>query len=235
MYQQLTKLISDVIIIVINVNKNMLFTLYLFVAPVMSCDWMLDGQKLVSGSWDRTAKLWDFESAQVIHSLEGELAFRYYKLLHPHSSHTLTLHTGHDQELTHVCAHPTQQLLVTSSEDATFRLWDFRAPPIHSVNVFQGHSKAVNSAAFSSREYVVSGSDDHFIKVGKLCTHTHTLSLTHTHTHTHTHTLSHTHRQILHIYNIQTQNNSVTASSSCFLSVLPCAHTYICRSGTFVT
>ena len=74
---------------------------------------------------------------------------------------------GHDQELTHVCAHPTQQLLVTSSLDATFRLWDFRAPPIHSVNVFQGHSKAVNSAVFSLRENVVSGSDDHTVKVMK--------------------------------------------------------------------
>lgn len=72
---------------------------------------------------------------------------------------------GHDQELTHVCAHPQQQLLVTSSTDATFRLWDFRAPPIHSVNVFQGHSKAVNSAVFSLRENVVSGSDDHTVKV----------------------------------------------------------------------
>ncbi len=41
-------------------------------APVMSCDWMPEGKQLVSGSWDRTAKLWDFESAQVIHSLEGE-------------------------------------------------------------------------------------------------------------------------------------------------------------------
>ena len=41
-------------------------------APVISCDWMSEGKKLVSGSWDRTAKLWDFESSQVIHSLEGE-------------------------------------------------------------------------------------------------------------------------------------------------------------------
>ena len=73
--------------------------------------------------------------------------------------------TGHDQELTHVCAHPVQQLLVTSSLDATFRLWDFRAPPIHSVNVFQGHSKAVNSAVFSLQDNVVSGSDDHIVKV----------------------------------------------------------------------
>ena len=89
-----------------------------------------------------------------------------YKHTHdPHLPFPPPFPSGHDQELTHVCAHPTQQLLVTSSEDATFRLWDFRAPPIHSVNVFQGHSKSVNSATFSSREYVVSGSDDHSIKV----------------------------------------------------------------------
>lgn len=48
---------------------------------------------------------------------------------------------GHDQELTHTCTHPSQQLIVTSSTDTTFRLWDFRTPSIHSVNVFQGHSE----------------------------------------------------------------------------------------------
>ncbi len=37
----------------------------------MSCDWLPDGTKLVTASWDRTAKLWDFETAQVIHTLEG--------------------------------------------------------------------------------------------------------------------------------------------------------------------
>ena len=50
----------------------------------------------------------------------------------------------------------------------TTRLWDFRAPPIHSVNVFQGHSKAVNSAVFSMKENVISGSDDHTVKVQQL-------------------------------------------------------------------
>lgn len=48
---------------------------------------------------------------------------------------------GHDQELTHCCTHPTQRLVVTSSRDTTFRLWDFRDPSIHSVNVFQGHTE----------------------------------------------------------------------------------------------
>ncbi|CAI8039990.1 WD repeat-containing protein 37 [Geodia barretti] len=114
-------------------------------APVMACDWLADGHQLVTASWDHTAKLWDIESGQIIHSLEG-----------------------HDQELTHVSAHPTQQLLVTSSVDTTFRLCDFRAPPIHSVNVFQGHSKAVNSCAFSLRDNIVSASDDHSLKIWDL-------------------------------------------------------------------
>lgn len=114
-------------------------------APVMSCDWLPNAQQLVTASWDRTARLWDSEKGLTIHSLEG-----------------------HDQELTHVCAHPSQQLLVTSSQDTTFRLWDFRTPPIHSVNVFQGHSKAVNAAVFSQRDNVISGSDDHTVKIWDL-------------------------------------------------------------------
>ena len=50
----------------------------------------------------------------------------------------------------------------------TIRLWDFRTPPIHSVNVFPGHSKAVNSAVFNMKENVISGSDDHNVKVQHL-------------------------------------------------------------------
>lgn len=44
--------------------------------------------------------------------------------------------SGHDEELTHASAHPTSRLVVTSSKDSTFRLWDFREA-IHSVSVFQ--------------------------------------------------------------------------------------------------
>ena len=50
--------------------------------------------------------------------------------------------TGHDLELTHTATHPSQKLAVTSSRDATFRLWDFRESA-HSVSVFQGHTEYV--------------------------------------------------------------------------------------------
>ena len=34
------------------------------------------------------------------------------------------------------------------------------------MNAFQGHSKAVNTAVFSQKDNVISGSDDHTVKVG---------------------------------------------------------------------
>uniref|UniRef100_A0AAV2JSR0 WD repeat-containing protein 37 n=1 Tax=Knipowitschia caucasica TaxID=637954 RepID=A0AAV2JSR0_KNICA len=74
----------------------------------------------------------------------------------------------HDQELTHCCTHPTQRLVVTASRDTTFRLWDFRDPSIHSVNVFQGHTDTVTSAVFTVGDNVVSGSDDRTVKVWDL-------------------------------------------------------------------
>lgn len=110
---------------------------------------MCDGHRLVTASWDHTARLWDVEKGTVIHTLAGECIAVPSTTSPPPSSHNqpsllhLPWRLGHDQELTHVCMHPKQHLVVTSSHDTTFRLWDFRSPPIHSVNVFQGHSKYV--------------------------------------------------------------------------------------------
>ncbi|CAB0017983.1 unnamed protein product [Nesidiocoris tenuis] len=112
---------------------------------VAHADWMPGGEQVVTASWDRTAALYDVETKELIHSL-----------------------SGHDQELTHTCAHHSQRLVVTSSQDTTFRLWDFREP-IHSVSVFQGHTDSVTSAVFTKREdKVISGSDDRTVKVWDL-------------------------------------------------------------------
>ncbi|XP_034411703.1 WD repeat-containing protein 37 isoform X2 [Cyclopterus lumpus] len=112
---------------------------------VIAADWLLGGKQVVTASWDRAANLYDVETSELVHSL-----------------------TGHDQELTHCCTHPTQRLVVTSSRDTTFRLWDFRDPSIHSVNVFQGHTDTVTSAVFTVGDNVVSGSDDRTVKVWDL-------------------------------------------------------------------
>uniref|UniRef100_A0A665VL02 WD repeat-containing protein 37 n=1 Tax=Echeneis naucrates TaxID=173247 RepID=A0A665VL02_ECHNA len=112
---------------------------------VIAADWLVGGRQVVTASWDRAANLYEVETSELVHTL-----------------------TGHDQELTHCCTHPTQRLVVTSSRDTTFRLWDFRDPSIHSVNVFQGHTDTVTSAVFTVVDNVVSGSDDRTVKVWDL-------------------------------------------------------------------
>ena len=111
---------------------------------VVSADWLAGGDQCVTGSWDRTAALWDVSSQTMVQSL-----------------------TGHDMELTGAACHPTSRLVVSSSKDSTFRLWDFRET-IHSVSVFQGHTDSVTCAAFSRTEHIVSGSDDRTVKVWDL-------------------------------------------------------------------
>uniref|UniRef100_A0A3Q3R2P1 WD repeat-containing protein 37 n=1 Tax=Monopterus albus TaxID=43700 RepID=A0A3Q3R2P1_MONAL len=112
---------------------------------VIAGDWLVGGRQVVTASWDRAANLYEVETSELVHTL-----------------------TGHDQELTHCCTHPTQRLVVTASRDTTFRLWDFRDPSIHSVNVFQGHTDTVTAAVFTVGDNVVSGSDDRTVKVWDL-------------------------------------------------------------------
>lgn len=111
---------------------------------VIAADWMTGGEQVISASWDRTAILYDSESGVQVSTL-----------------------TGHHQELTGVCTHPSQRLVVTSSKDTTFRLWDMRDPSLE-VNVFQGHTQPVTSSVFAGAEKVVSGSDDRTVKVWDL-------------------------------------------------------------------
>ncbi|KAL5010395.1 hypothetical protein ScPMuIL_012700 [Solemya velum] len=111
---------------------------------VMSADWMTGGDQVITASWDRLAILHDAETGEQISNL-----------------------TGHDQELTDVRTHPSQRLVVTSSKDTTFRLWDFRERNML-VSVFQGHTQPVTTAVFAGAEKVVSGSDDRTVKIWDL-------------------------------------------------------------------
>lgn len=86
-------------------------------STVISCDWLFGVDQCVTASWDRTANIYDIKTGELVVQL-----------------------AGHDQELTHVCSHQSLPLIVTASDDTTFRLWDFREA-IHSVCVFQGHAE----------------------------------------------------------------------------------------------
>ena len=38
---------------------------------VIAADWFTSGKQVVTASWDRTAKLWDVETAEQVHQLTG--------------------------------------------------------------------------------------------------------------------------------------------------------------------
>lgn len=41
---------------------------------VIAADWLVGGKQVVTASWDRTANLYDVETAELVHSLTGTLA-----------------------------------------------------------------------------------------------------------------------------------------------------------------
>jgi len=83
-----------------------------------------DGRFALSGSLDNTARLWDVETGQVIHTL-----------------------TGHTAGIRNVAYSPDGNYLLTGSGDNTARLWD--AETGQELYTLTGHTAEVNGVAFS--------------------------------------------------------------------------------------
>jgi len=107
---------------------------------VVAADWLCRGDKVISGSWDGSAIVFDSETGETLNSL-----------------------LGHESELTNVVCHPHQPLVLTSSKDSSVRLWDVRDHAVK-VNAFVGHAASVTSAVFGGTDKIVSGSDDRTVK-----------------------------------------------------------------------
>jgi hypothetical protein len=101
-----------------------------------------DGKYLATGSWDRTARLWD---------LKG---------------HLLTEFKGHRGSVRSVAFSPDGQYLATGSSDNTARLWDLKG---NLIAEFKGHQNIVNSLAFSpDGQYLATGSDDNTARLWRI-------------------------------------------------------------------
>ncbi|KAK0518649.1 Lissencephaly-1 [Tilletia horrida] len=75
--------------------------------------------------------------------------------------HTLS---GHRQPLTRVAFHPLFSILVSASEDATMKVWDWEGGEME--RTLKGHTKAVQDVDFDSKgQFLVSCSSDLSIKV----------------------------------------------------------------------
>ncbi|RNA20626.1 WD repeat-containing 37 [Brachionus plicatilis] len=109
----------------------------------IAAEWFPDGECVASASWDRTANVYNVETGKVLCNLQ------------------------HDDHLTNVNIHQVHKILLTSSKDTTFKIWDFR-DPICSVQIYQAHSRSVNSAIFVGDDKIATSSDDHTVKIWDL-------------------------------------------------------------------
>jgi len=96
----------------------------------------LDGNRLISGSADKTARIWNVRTQKALHVLKG--------------------HTG---SLYAVAFSPDGTRAVTGSIDSTLKLWNAKKGAL--IKTLKGHSGDVISAAFTPNgRYLLSGSDD---------------------------------------------------------------------------
>src|SRR6476469_9417247 len=111
---------------------------------VFSVAFSPDGQTIVSGSEDKTIRLWKLDGTRLGNPF-----------------------TGHDGRVNSVAFSPDGQTIVSGSEDKTIRLWKLDGTPLG--NPFTGHNGWVLSVAFSpDGQTIVSGSEDKTIRLWKL-------------------------------------------------------------------
>ena len=110
---------------------------------VRSVTFSPNGQRLASGSSDRTIRLWDVNN--------------------PTASPTIL--EGHEDSVLSVAFSPDGQRLASGSDDHTIRLWDVTEPSTPPI-ILEGHDSFVWSVAFSpDGQRLASGSDDRTIRL----------------------------------------------------------------------
>ncbi len=108
---------------------------------VNSVSFSSDGKTLVSGSWDKTIKLWNVETGQEIRTLKG-----------------------HDSRVFSVSFSRDGKTLASGSDDKTIKLWNVETG--QEIRTFKGHNSIVYSVSFSrDGKTLASGSDDKTIKL----------------------------------------------------------------------
>ncbi|GAA5857849.1 hypothetical protein JCM8547_006003 [Rhodosporidiobolus lusitaniae] len=126
---------------------------------------------LMTGSWDRSVRIWNLETGKEVGVLRGHtrgvraLQFDALKLVTGSMDSTLKIWNwrtgecmrtlrGHRDAV--ICLTYDKQLLVSGSGDSTIRVWDFGTGEVYTL---RGHSEWVNSVALWDSKVDASGCD----------------------------------------------------------------------------
>jgi WD40 repeat protein len=135
-------------------------------ARVRSVAFSPDGRRIVTGSWDATARIWDTATGREILQLTGHTDRVWSAAFSPDGQRVVTashdrtarvwdastgqqilLLSGHADRVTAAAFSPDGRRIVTGSYDKTARIWD--AATGRQMLALSGHTEMVTSAAFS--------------------------------------------------------------------------------------
>jgi GTPase SAR1 family protein/uncharacterized CHY-type Zn-finger protein len=142
-----------------------------------------NGKQIISGSMDRTLRVWDLASGRCLTTLEGhsdlveaivitpdgkqiisgsdDTRLRVWDLA---SGRCLTTLEGHSDTIYTVAITPDGKQIVSGSMDSTLRVWDLASG--HCLTTLEGHSDDVKAVAITpDGKQIVSGSQDGTIRV----------------------------------------------------------------------
>lgn len=122
-------------------NPKLVYTLTGHTGKVTTMGISKDSKKLVSGSEDKTIKIWNLQTGHLIKTLEG--------------------HVG---KINCLAISPDNQIIVSASNDKTVKIWDLKRGTL--LRTLEGHSKVVRAVTISPDcKTIISGSWDNTIKV----------------------------------------------------------------------
>jgi guanine nucleotide-binding protein subunit beta-2-like 1 protein len=107
-----------------------------------------DGQFALSGSWDKTMRLWDLNTGSTVRCFKG-----------------------HTKDVNSVAFSGDNRQIVSGSRDKTIKLWNTLGECKYTIGEPEGHSEWVSTVRFSpmtSNPIIVSGGWDKLVKVWNL-------------------------------------------------------------------
>ncbi len=146
------------------------------------------GHILVTGSWDKTLKVWNVATGQLLRTLMGhqeavwsvavstdgktlasgssDQEIKIWNLPTGQLIHTLG---GHSSWVAAVALSPDGELVISGSSDKTIKVWSLRSGEL--IHTLKGHTYAVTSVAITpDGKTLVTGSGDKTLKIWALTT-----------------------------------------------------------------